>query len=93
MAEATQQQPAAEQPTVPAPAETKPDAAAAAPAAEIPTHLQVPTHPIAPRLQNGSKIPHIGPHIHAYKAAHSETVGNESDKWWARVSPIPFPFR
>ncbi len=42
-------------------------------------------HPVAPRLKNGSKIPHIGPHIHAYRKAHEETVGHESDKWWAKV--------
>lgn len=69
MAEAAAQQPATEQ----------------TPAVEVPSHMEIPTHPIAPRLKNGPKIPHIGPHIHAYKAAHSETVGHESDKWWARV--------
>ena len=46
---------------------------------------QVPIHPVAPRLKNGPKVPHIGPHIHAYKKAHEETVGHESDKWWAKV--------
>lgn len=38
--------------------------------AEVPaedTHHKVPTHPIAPRLKNGHKTPHVGPHIHAYK--------------------------
>ena len=45
----------------------------------------VPTHPIAPRVAAGPKVPHIGPHIHAYRAAHQETVGHESDKWWAKV--------
>ena len=44
-------------------------------------------HPIAPRVKDGPKTPHIGPHIHAYRKAHSETVGHESDKWWAKVSP------
>jgi hypothetical protein len=44
-----------------------------------------PIHPVAPRLKNGSKIPHIGPHINAYRLAHAETVGHESDKWWAKV--------
>ena len=43
-------------------------------------------HPVAPRLRNGHKIPHIGPHIHAYRKLHQETVGHESDKWWAKVS-------
>ena len=50
------------------------------------THIAVPTHPIAPRLKNGPKIPHIGPHFDAYHSAHKETVGHESDKWWAKVS-------
>ena len=45
----------------------------------------VPTHPIAPRVKNGPKTPHIGPHINAYRNFHSETVGHESDKWWAKV--------
>lgn len=45
----------------------------------------IPIHPVAPRLANGLKIPHIGPHIEAYRAAHKETVGHESDQWWAKV--------
>ena len=48
-------------------------------------------HPIAPRLKNGHKIPHIGPHIHAYRKLHSETVGHESDKWWAKVNTHVIP--
>ncbi|EDR02821.1 acetate--CoA ligase [Laccaria bicolor S238N-H82] len=40
-------------------------------------------HPVAPRLKSGPKTPHVGPHIHAYRDAHKETVGHESDKWWA----------
>ncbi|KIJ95754.1 hypothetical protein K443DRAFT_682777 [Laccaria amethystina LaAM-08-1] len=40
-------------------------------------------HPVAPRLKSGPKTPHVGPHIDAYRAAHKETVGHESDKWWA----------
>ncbi|KAL1691266.1 acetate--CoA ligase [Schizophyllum commune] len=48
---------------------------------------QVPIHPVAPRLSSkGTKKPHIGPHIHAYRAAHAETVGKESDKWWAKMA-------
>lgn len=31
------------------------------------THHKVPTHPIPPRLKDGPKTPHIGPHFHAYK--------------------------
>ncbi|KAH9851031.1 acetate--CoA ligase [Lenzites betulinus] len=50
------------------------------------THHNVPTHPIAPRLKNGHKTPHIGPHIHAYKSVHSQTVGHESDAWWAKMA-------
>jgi len=45
----------------------------------------VPTHPVAPRVKDGAKTPHIGPDIAAYKAAHSETVGDESDEFWAKV--------
>ena len=46
---------------------------------------QVPIHPVAPRLKAGPKRPHVGPDIEAYRAAHKETVGHESDKWWAKV--------
>ncbi|KAG5635844.1 acetyl-CoA synthetase [Sphagnurus paluster] len=46
----------------------------------------VPKHPIAPRLANGPKKPHIGPHIDHYHEAHAETVGHESDAWWAKVA-------
>lgn len=46
----------------------------------------IPVHPVAPRLQNGHKKPHVGPNIHAYKAAHAETLGHESDHWWSKVS-------
>ena len=45
-------------------------------------------HPVAPRLKNGPKVPHIGPHFHAYKKAHEETVGHESDKWWSKVRRV-----
>jgi len=46
----------------------------------------VPIHPVAPRMVNGAKQPHVGPNIHVYRAAHAETVGHESDKWWAKVN-------
>jgi len=46
----------------------------------------VPIHPVAPRLAAGSKVPHVGPDLAAYKAAHAETLGHESDKWWRKVS-------
>ncbi|KAF9815222.1 hypothetical protein IEO21_04739 [Rhodonia placenta] len=49
-------------------------------------HEPVPTHPIAPRLKNGLKQPHIGPDIHAYRAFHEQTLGHESDKWWAKMA-------
>lgn len=52
---------------------------------------QVPLHPIAPRLKNGSKIPHIGPDIDAYKAAHAVTVAEDSDEWWAKVCISTYP--
>lgn len=48
----------------------------------------VPTHPVAPRVKNGAKTPHIGPDIDAYKAAHFETVGDESDEFWTKVRII-----
>lgn len=56
------------------------------PPAPVPKDEHPPIHPVAPRLKDGPKIPHVGPHIHAYKKAHEETVGHESDKWWAKVS-------
>lgn len=46
---------------------------------------RIEAHPIAPRVRDGPKKPHVGPDIHAYKAAHAQTVGHESDKWWAKV--------
>lgn len=45
----------------------------------------IPIHPVASRVKDGANTPHVGPHIHAYRAAHAETVGHESDKWWAKV--------
>jgi hypothetical protein len=45
----------------------------------------IPIHPVAPRMKNGTKQPHIGPNIDAYRKAHSETIGHESDHWWAKV--------
>lgn len=46
----------------------------------------VPIHPVAPRLTNGLKTPHIGPDFEAYKQAHAQTVGQESDQWWSTVA-------
>lgn len=45
----------------------------------------IPIHPVAPRLKSGPKKPHVGPHIDDYRKAHKETVGHESDNWWAKV--------
>lgn len=46
----------------------------------------IPVHPVAPRLQQGPKTPHIGPDIHAYRTAHAETLDPRSDQWWAKVA-------
>ncbi|KAF8225577.1 acetate--CoA ligase [Tricholoma matsutake] len=43
-------------------------------------------HPVAPRLASGTKKPHIGPDIHAYRDAHAITVGPHSDAWWAKIA-------
>ncbi|KAF5373428.1 hypothetical protein D9615_009446 [Tricholomella constricta] len=48
--------------------------------------MAVPKYPIAPRLANGPKTPHIGPHLQAYQDAHALTVGDASDEWWAKVA-------
>jgi len=48
---------------------------------------KAPIHPIAPRLKHGPNKPHVGPDMGAYKATHKETIGHESDKWWAKVGP------
>ena len=47
----------------------------------------VPTYPVAPRLKNGPKKPHVGPTIKEYQALHAQTVGLGSDEWWAKASP------
>jgi len=46
----------------------------------------IPKHPVAPRLASGTKVPHVGPDIHAYKSHHAQTVGHESDAWWAKMA-------
>jgi len=48
--------------------------------------------PVAHRVKNGPKVPHVGPHIDDYHTAHKETVGHESDKWWAKVCDPLLPF-
>lgn len=45
----------------------------------------IQSHPVAPRLKNGPKTPHLGPDIHAYRTAHAQTVAEDSDEWWAKV--------
>ncbi|KAF8635001.1 hypothetical protein AX15_000614 [Amanita polypyramis BW_CC] len=46
----------------------------------------VPVHPVAPRLKSGPKTPHVAPDRNAYHSVHSETVGHESDQWWAKIA-------
>lgn len=43
----------------------------------------VKKYPVGARVLNGPKKPHIA-HIDEYRQTHSETVGHESDKWWAK---------
>ena len=49
-------------------------------------HEHAPIHPVAPRLRNGPKKPHVGPTRDHYHEHHSQTVGEQSDKWWEKVS-------
>ena len=49
-------------------------------------HESVEAHPIAPRMRNGPKKPHVGPTRDDYHQHHAMTVGHHSDKWWAKVS-------
>ncbi|KAJ7761786.1 hypothetical protein B0H16DRAFT_1719430 [Mycena metata] len=44
---------------------------------------EIVTHPVAPRLANGTHKPHVGPDVAAYQKAHAETIGESSDEWWA----------
>ncbi|KAG5352664.1 Acetyl-coenzyme A synthetase [Termitomyces sp. J132] len=46
----------------------------------------VPKFPVASRVTAGTRTPHVGPDIHAYKAAHAATVGEGSDEWWAKIA-------
>lgn len=48
-------------------------------------HTNIPTHPIASRVQNHQKKPHVGPDIQTYRDHHEKTVGEGSDEWWAQV--------
>lgn len=49
----------------------------------------IPTHPIAPRVKNHKKKPHVGPDIQTYRDHHAKTIGDGSDEWWAQVRPFP----
>ena len=46
----------------------------------------VPLHPVAPRLKNGPKKPHVGPTIGDYKTLHAQTIGPGSDEYWTKAS-------
>jgi acetyl-CoA synthetase len=46
----------------------------------------IPIHPVAPRMKNGAKTPHVGPDIGAYRKAHAVTIGEGSDEWWAKIA-------
>ena len=48
-------------------------------------HQSVKTHPIAPRVKQHHKKPHVGPDVQAYRDHHAQTVGEGSDEWWAKV--------
>lgn len=48
-------------------------------------HLSVPTHPIAPRIKDHQKKPHVGPDFEAYRTLYEKTIGEGSDEWWAQV--------
>ena len=48
-------------------------------------HTNIPTHPIASRVQSHQKKPHVGPDIQTYRDHHEKTVGEGSDEWWAQV--------
>jgi hypothetical protein len=45
----------------------------------------VPIHPVAPRLKDGPKKPHVGPSIDDYKTLHAQSIGPGSDEYWTKV--------
>jgi hypothetical protein len=45
----------------------------------------VPIHPVAPRLKNGPKKPHVGT-VADYKALHAPSIGPGSDAYWGKAS-------
>lgn len=51
----------------------------------------IPLHPVAPRLKDGPKTPHLGPDIDSYRAAHALTIAEDSDEWWAKVCTTNYP--
>ena len=53
----------------------------------VPDHeSEIQTFPVAPRLARSSgPTPYVGPGISDYRAAHRQTVGEDSDEWWAKV--------
>ena len=51
-------------------------------------HELAPIYPIAPRMREGLKKPHVGPSRKDYEGLHSKTVGEDSDEWWGNVSTV-----
>ncbi|KAG9103441.1 acetyl-CoA synthetase [Ceratobasidium sp. 370] len=45
-------------------------------------------HDVAPRMKgtDGRPKPHVGPGLDDYKAVHAQTVGADSDEWWAKAA-------
>ncbi|KAF9793523.1 acetate--CoA ligase [Thelephora terrestris] len=56
-------------------------------------HQSIPTHPIAPRVKEHQKKPHVGPDILGYRDHHGKTVGEGSDEWWAQRLYWDRPFK
>jgi hypothetical protein len=44
----------------------------------------VPIHPVAPRLKDGPKKPHVGT-IDDYRALHAQSIGPGSDEYWSKA--------
>ena len=53
----------------------------------------VPIHPVAPRLKNGPKKPHVGPTLDNYKALHAQSIGPGSDEYWSKVGQLNTPLK
>jgi acetyl-CoA synthetase len=56
-------------------------------AADVP---EVKKYPVGKRVKAHHKDPHVGPTIDDYYRSHKETVGHESDAWWAKVRRTRF---